>query len=98
MPGSKAKYSIEYHPKVAEDDIPKLDEKIKNIIERKIIKLIEEPHFGTALRGRLIGCYRLKISKYRIVYKVYDEKLIIFVIAIGKRDNLFVYKTAEKRI
>ena len=98
MPGSKNKYSIEYHPKVVKDDIPKLDEKIKDIIERKIEKLIEEPHLGTALRGKLAGCYRLKISKYRIVYKVYNEKLIILVIAIGKRDNLFVNETAEKRI
>ena len=98
MPGSKAKYSIEYHPKVVEDDIPKLDEKIKDIIERKIDKLTEEPGLGTALRGKLAGCHRLKISKYRIVYRLYDEKLIILVIAIGKRDNLFVYKTVEKRI
>lgn len=98
MPGSKSKYSIEYHPRVVEYDIPKLDEKIKDIIERKIVKLIEEPLFGIALRGRLSGCYRLKISKYRIVYKVYDEKLIILVIAIGKRENLFVYRAAEKRI
>jgi len=97
MPGSKTKYSIEYHPKVVKDDIPKLDEKIKDIIERKIDKLTEEPTLGTPLRGKLAGCYRLKVSKYRIVYKIYDEKLIILVIAIGKRENLFVYKTAEKR-
>jgi mRNA-degrading endonuclease RelE of RelBE toxin-antitoxin system len=34
----------------------------------------------------------------RIVYKVIDEKIEIFIIAVGKRDDMSVYKTANKRI
>ena len=34
----------------------------------------------------------------RIVYKIIDEEIIVEVIAIGKRDNMEVYKQASDRI
>ena len=98
MPGDEANYRIEYLPEVVKIDIPKLDKKIRNIIKRKFERLIHEPLLGLPLRGNLAGCYKLRISKYRVVYKTYNDQLIILVIAIGKREELAVYKSAEKRI
>lgn len=98
MHGDRTIYTIEYLDEVVKNDIPKLDIKVNNIIKRKIEKLSYEPHLGFPLRGNLAGCYKLKISKYRIVYKVYKNKLVILVIAIAKREKLEAYTIAGKRI
>lgn len=95
---NKNKYRIEYLSRVLDEDISRLDKKVKRILEKKIETLIETPLLGLPLRGDLAGCYKLKISKYRIIYKIYNERLVILIITIGKRDNLIVYKIAEKRM
>lgn len=45
-------------------------------------------------------CYKIKLSTvgYRLVYKVIEEKVVIQVITVGRRDKNYVYKTAIKRI
>ena len=98
MPGNKPSYKILYSSDVIKNDLPKLDNKIQGIIKRKIEQLKFEPYLGLPLRGKLARLYKLKVSKYRIVYGIDNDKLFILVIAIGKRDNFFVYKIAEKRI
>ena len=97
MPGDN-NYSIEYLTEVVERDIPKLDHKVKNIIKRKIEKLSVEPNLGLPLRGKLAGCYKLKVSKYRIIYKIFKESYTILIIVIAKREKLDAYKIAEMRI
>ena len=37
-------------------------------------------------------------KKIRIVYTILEDEIIIEVIAIGKRDELEVYKNASQRI
>jgi len=37
-------------------------------------------------------------KKYRIVYKIEEQKILIYIIAIGKRAELDVYKKADKRV
>jgi len=37
-------------------------------------------------------------KKARIVYKIIEEKVIIFIVAVGKRSDLDVYKKANGRI
>lgn len=98
MSGNRETYQIEYLPRVLRDDIPKLDTKVKSIIQRKVEKLIEEPHLGYPLRGSLAGYYKLRTSKYRVVYKVFNDQLLILIIAIGKRADSLIYKITEKRI
>ncbi|MBI3590076.1 MAG: type II toxin-antitoxin system RelE/ParE family toxin [Candidatus Melainabacteria bacterium] len=98
MPGNKNKYLIEYLPQVINKDLLGLNKEIKDLIKRKVERLIEEPLLGFPLKGKLSGYFKLKISKYRIVYKIINDQLIILIIAIGKRDNFFVYSLAEKRI
>ena len=96
MHGSKHKYIIEYLPKVIKKDLPRLSKEVKNLIEKKIEKLTEDPLLGFPLKGKLSGYFKLKVSKYRVVYTIIEDKLIILVIAIGKRDNFFIYNVAEK--
>ena len=98
MPGNKPEYTVFYSSDVIKIDLPRLDSKLETIIKRKIEQLKYEPYLGFPLKGKLAKLYKLKVSKYRVVYEIRNNELIIVIIAIGKRDNLFVYKTAEKRI
>ncbi len=98
MPGNKSSYKILYSSDVVKNDLPRLDDRIKAIIRKKIEKLIVEPGLGLPLRGKLAKLYKLKVSKYRILYQIDNYNLTIIIIAIGKRENSMIYKLAEKRI
>ncbi|MFP4333695.1 MAG: type II toxin-antitoxin system RelE family toxin [Campylobacterales bacterium] len=37
-------------------------------------------------------------KKIRIIYKVIDTQIVVEVIAIGKRDEMQVYKDASQRL
>lgn len=51
-------------------------------------KLGEDPRaYGRPLTGELSGYFRLRVTGYRIVYRVIDEKVWVVVLAAGKRDE-----------
>jgi mRNA interferase RelE/StbE len=37
-------------------------------------------------------------KKVRIVYKIIEDKIKIFVVAVGKREDMEVYKKASSRL
>ena len=45
-------------------------------------------------------CYKIKLraAGFRLVYRVDDERIVVVVVAIGKRDRNVVYKLAAGRI
>lgn len=78
-----------------------LDGSVKEPLRKALKARLENPHIaGNALRGDLIGCYKIKLLKqgYRLIYRVLDTKLIVLVIAVGKRDKDTVYRAALKRL
>jgi mRNA interferase RelE/StbE len=51
-------------------------------------KLPADPHvYGHPLSGELAGYYRLRVTGYRVVYRVIDEKVWVLILAAGKRDE-----------
>ncbi|MEV4698243.1 type II toxin-antitoxin system RelE/ParE family toxin [Pseudomonas brassicacearum] len=53
---------------------------------------------GDALHG-MKDCYKIKLrgAGYRLVYRVEDERIVILVVAIGKRERGNVYDSAKDR-
>ncbi|WP_109079353.1 type II toxin-antitoxin system RelE family toxin [Aggregatibacter kilianii] len=45
-------------------------------------------------------CYKIKLRNvgYRLVYQVIDERIVVKVIAVGKRERNFVYNKAKSRL
>jgi mRNA interferase RelE/StbE len=45
-------------------------------------------------------CYKIKLrsSGYRLVYQVIDERVVVIVIAVGKRERSDVYDAAKSRL
>lgn len=68
--------------------------------KKKLVEVLESPRIeANKLRG-MPDCYKIKLrsSGYRLVYQVIDEKVVVFVISVGKRERSEVYSEAVKRI
>ncbi len=53
--------------------------------------------YGKPLSGSLAGYHKLRVGDARIVYRVNQDKVEVFVIAVGPRRNSEVYSTASRR-
>lgn len=71
----------------------KLDRRNYTIITNWIIKNLEgceNPRLhGKALVGDLSGMWRYRIGDYRIIAEIVDEKIIIYVLEVGHRKNIY---------
>jgi len=54
-----------------------------------IDQLRESPHAGGVLKGEFSGLRRLRVGNYRIVYEVIDEELVILVVRLGHRKDIY---------
>lgn len=63
-----------------------------------LAKRIENPRVTSSLVSGFDGnVYRLKLSSegLRLIYVVLEEEHVIYVVAVGKRQDLVVYKKAK---
>jgi mRNA interferase RelE/StbE len=70
-------------------------------LKKLLAKRLENPHVpGGELHGDLKGCYKIKLNKQgiRLVYSVEDDKLIVMVMSVDKREDSIVYKSAVTRM
>lgn len=84
-------YTIFYHHKVKESDLPAIDAAMRERIFRAIeMRLMTEPtKYGAPLRKPLKGYWKLRVGDYRVVYKL--RKTEIWVLAILHRDKVYDY-------
>lgn len=76
-------YEIFYVDKVVKNDIPKISNSYKDHIKQAIeTKLMTEPNlYGKPLRKSLKGYFKLRVGNYRIIFRIENKKVKIFVIA-----------------
>ena len=77
-----------------------LDSTTKKQFKKKLTERLENPLIPSA---KLLGArnrYKIKLraAGYRLIYEVLDNKIVVVVVAIGKRERNRVYKAAAKRI
>jgi len=92
MPGSKL-YQIEYLESVVEDDLPNLSTSAKKLIRKAIEErlMVDPIGFGKPLRYSLKGHRRLRVSDYRVVYRIEPERHTVVIIAIKHRKEVYDY-------
>lgn len=77
----------------ARKQLKKLDKYTQKIILFWLDKNLEgtdNPRaFGKALRENRFGQWRYRVGDYRIIAKIEDDKLVILVIAIGHRREIY---------
>ena len=88
----------------AADDFRHLDGSQRISVAKQLRKLETAPLLGEHLGNRaglnLTGYYKLYAAQksIRIVYRIIEQKVVVEVVAIGKREDMSVYKTSLKRI
>ena len=75
--------------KKAADFLRKTDKSLREQIIKKIEKLKQEPLLGIPLLGSFSGTRKLRIGQYRVIYRVISEKIVILVLDIGHRKNIY---------
>jgi mRNA interferase RelE/StbE len=73
----------------AQKQILKLDKKIIPVIKTAIAGLADNPRpFGyKKLKGE--EAYRIRVSNYRIIYEINDRKIIVTVVSVGNRKDIY---------
>lgn len=67
----------------------KLDFSIQERIAKKIGELKDNPRIGIPLVGNLTGLWKLRIGDYRVIYQIRNEELVVLVLDIGHRQNIY---------
>ena len=67
----------------------KFNSSMRQRILKKINQLKEKPELGKPLSGNLSGLWTLRIDKYRVLYRILQDKLIIIVLTIGHRKRVY---------
>lgn len=92
-------YSLEFKVSALKE-WKRLDGGIREQFKKKLADRLESPRIESARLSGMPDCYKIKLKNagYRLVYQVDDSRVIVTVVAVGKRENLFVYRVAEKRV
>jgi len=80
-------YSVEFSKK-AEEQISKLPKEMQSRITDVLGRIKIRPHHFVK---RIVGTdyFRLRVGKYRIILDIQNNKLIIYVIDLGLRGNIY---------
>ena len=82
-------YRVELVPSAARA-FRKLDQHTQLRVRRTIDSLADDPRpLGVKLLSAKERIYRLRAGNFRILYRMNDKVLIILVIAIGHRSNVY---------
>lgn len=73
----------------SEEFIKNCDKAIRNRIVKSLRKLENEPESGKPLTSILTGLWSLRIGDYRAIYQIKRSQLIVVVIKIGHRKNVY---------
>ena len=90
MSGNK-RFHIDYLQSVLKDDLPTLSTSAKSLVRKAIEErlMVDPVGFGKPLRYSLKGHRRLRVSDYRIVYRIESETNTVLVIAIKHRKDVY---------
>lgn len=77
---SSAKKATRYIPK---PDMERISKAIDSLAENPL------PPGVKALQGELRGYHRIRVGDYRVVYEIQNERLVILVLRIAKRGDVY---------
>ena len=88
----------------ADEELVALSNRERILVFKQFKKISTSPELGQALGNKngydLSGCRKMYADKkrIRIVYRIIEQQIVVEVIAIGKRDEMEVYKDASQRV
>ena len=92
-------FDLEFLPSALKE-WDKLGSNIRDQFGKKLRERLGNPRIPSARLRALPDCYKIKLrtAGYRLVYRVLDDRIVVQVVAIGRRDRNLVYKIAAGRL
>ena len=82
-----------YYSESAKKQLAKLDKHIAKLIYawvgKNLVNCTNPYAIGKPLVGDHKGTWRYRVGNYRIIADIQDEKLIILIIAVGDRKDIY---------
>jgi mRNA interferase RelE/StbE len=84
-------FKIELSPSAVRDlsDVKRISPVLYQRLSAAIGSLAAEPFQGKKLRGDLDGKYSLRVGTYRIIYRIFKNRLLVWVIDLGHRREIY---------
>ncbi len=67
----------------------KLDPEVRRRVRAALERLAEDPERGKPLQLTLRGLRSFRTGDYRIVYRVLEDRIVVLVVAIGHRREVY---------
>lgn len=95
----KNKYELDFNVKALKE-WRKLDSSIRLQFAKKLKERLNQPRVEADKLKGMPDCYKIKLrtAGYRLVYEMVDERLVVTVVAVGKRERNKAYSVASGRL
>jgi mRNA interferase RelE/StbE len=91
-PEKVRRWTVEFDDR-ARRELRKLDSGVQDAILRYLrerIAITEDPRrFGKPLRRNLAGLWRYRIEDYRLICRIEDDRVVILVLQVGHRRDVY---------
>ena len=92
-------YSLEFDARALKE-WHKLGDTVRQQLKKKLAAILLNPRIEANRLHALPDCYKIKLrsSGYRLVYQVLDDEVVVFVVAVDRREREQVYRKAAERL
>ena len=92
-------YKLRFH-ELAWREWQQLDSSVREPLKKKLQERLQNPRVPAAALHGLPDCYKIKLrsSGYRLVYQVIDHEVVVFVVAVDRREREQAYRKAAERL
>lgn len=92
-------YSLEFDARTLKE-WQKLGDTVRQQLKKKLAAVLLNPRVEANRLHNLPDCYKIKLhsSGYRLVYQVIEQEIVVYVVAVDKREREQAYRKAAERI
>ena len=78
----------------------KLGDTVRQQFKKKLAEILINPRVEANRLRDLPDCYKIKLRSagFRLIYQVIDHEIVVFVVAVDKRENDAAYDKAQERL
>lgn len=78
----------------------KLADPVRQQFKSKLSEVLLNPRVEANWLRKLPDCYKIKLRSagYRLIYQVIDQEVVVFVVAVDKREHETAYRKAQDRL
>ena len=78
----------------------KLGDTVRQQFKKKLAEVLVNPRVEANRLRDLPDCYKIKLRSagYHLIYQVIDQDVVVFVVAVDKREHEAAYRKAEDRL